>query len=172
MGEVRRRIVWTVTVALMASVSLQARPQRGRGQETAPQQPAPGGLSCFENLAAPEYTPAALQAHVEGSVWTTTHVNAQGTIEKIDTQVVSAWDNLAPKLLTPPAEKAIRAAKIKPECYGKPVLVVFRYELHGDVTPTPQTTSRMDPPNVVWIDSQAETAPKSAMHNLATKPSR
>jgi hypothetical protein len=37
------------------------------------------GLSCFANLGTPEYPTAALQAHVDGSVWTTTHVSPQGT---------------------------------------------------------------------------------------------
>jgi hypothetical protein len=123
------------------------------------QQSSPSGLSCFENLAAPEYTRAALQAHIEGSVWTTTHVSPRGTIDKIDTQVVSAWDS-APKFLAGPAERAVRAAKIKSDCAGKDVLVVFRYELHGDVTPNPQTTSKMDPPYVVWIESQAAPGPE------------
>src|SRR5579872_3969613 len=76
------------------------------------------GLACFANLATPEYPSAALEAHVDGSVWTTTHVSPQGAVEKIETQVVSAWGE-GPKLLTPPVEKAIRAAKPKPECAGK-----------------------------------------------------
>jgi hypothetical protein len=118
---------------------------------------AGGGLSCFENLTAPEFPQAALQAHIDGSVWTTTHVNAQGTIEKIDTQVVSAWGN-GPKLLAPPVEKTIRAAKIKPECYGKNVSVVFRYQLHGEPVANPKVTSRTDPPNLLWIESQPASA--------------
>jgi hypothetical protein len=116
-------------------------------------QTAPEGLGCFENLAAPEYPQAALQAHVDGSIWTTTHVNSQGGIEKIETQAVSAWGD-GPKLLTPPVEKTIRAAKIKPECAGKAVSVVFRYQLHGDAVPSPKVTSRTDPPNILWIESQ------------------
>src|SRR5690349_2926402 len=76
------------------------------------QQASPDGLACFENLATPEFPQAALQAHVDGSVWTTTHVSPQGTVDKIETQVVSAWSD-GPKMLTPPVEKAIRAAKIK-----------------------------------------------------------
>jgi hypothetical protein len=32
------------------------------------------GLSCFANLATPEFPTSALQAHIDGSVWTTTHV--------------------------------------------------------------------------------------------------
>src|SRR5690348_11858828 len=99
------------------------------------------GLACFENLAAPEYPKNALQAHVDGSVWTTTHVSPQGTIDKIETQVVSAWGE-GPKLLTAPVEKAIRAAKIKSECAGKPVSVVFRYQLFGEATANPKVTSR------------------------------
>jgi len=111
------------------------------------------GLACFENLAAPEYPKNALQAHVDGSVWTTTHVSPQGTIDKIETQVVSAWGE-GPKLLTAPVEKAIRAAKIKSECAGKPVSVVFRYQLFGEATANPKVTSRTDPPNLMYIESQ------------------
>lgn len=111
------------------------------------------GLACFESLAAPEYPKAALQAHIDGSVWTWTQVTPQRTADKIETQVVSAWSE-APKLLTPPVEKAIRAAKIKPDCAGKKVWVVFRYELHGEATTDPKVTSRTDGPNVMWIEGQ------------------
>lgn len=119
------------------------------------------GLSCFENLAAPEFPPAALHAHIDGSVWTWTQVNAQGVPEKTDTQVVSAWSDGA-RLLTPPVEKAIHAAKIKPSCAGKKVWVVFRYSLHGDATANPKPTSRTDGPNVMWIESQPAKAVESA----------
>jgi hypothetical protein len=117
----------------------------------------PEGLACFENLATPEYPKAALQAHVDGSVWTWTQVSPQGVPDKIETQVVSAWGE-GPKLLTPPVEKAIRAAKIKSECAGKKVWVVFRYSLHGEATPDPRVTSRTDAPNVIWIESQPAIA--------------
>jgi len=161
-----RRILLAGFAVLLASASVQAQRQnQNRQQESAAE-----GLACFENLAAPEYSRAALQAHVDGSVWTTTHVSPQGTIDKIDTQVVSAWDS-ASKLLLPAAEKAVRAAKIKADCAGKTVRVVFRYELHGDPTPNPETTSRMDPPYVVWIDSQAMPGPEtSAVNKVPAKP--
>src|SRR3979409_2660471 len=115
------------------------------------------GLFCFANIATPEYPTAALQAHVDGSVWTTTHVSPQGAIDKIDTQVVSAWGE-ASKLLTPPVEKAIRAAKIRSECGGTVVSVVFRYQLHGEATENPQVKSHREEPNLVWIESQPAAA--------------
>jgi len=83
-------------------------------------------------------------------------------VEHVDTEVVSAWGQ-APKLLTSPVEKAIRAARIKPECAGKKVWVVFRYELHGEPTHELKVTSRTDGPNIMWIESQpAETAQVSS----------
>jgi hypothetical protein len=117
---------------------------------------ASDGLACFENLVTPDYPKNALQAHVDGSVWTWTQVSPQGTVDKIDTEVVSAWGE-GPKLLAPAAEKAIRSAKIKPECAGKRVWVVFRYQLHGEATPTPKVTSRTEEPNMMWIESQPAT---------------
>lgn len=117
------------------------------------EQPSVDGLACFENLATPEYPKAALQSHVDGSVWTTTKVNPQGTVDKIDTEVVSAWAD-GPKLLPPAVEKAIRAAKIKPECAGKNVSVVFRYQLYGEPVSNPKVTSKPDAPNILWIESQ------------------
>jgi hypothetical protein len=115
------------------------------------------GLACFENLAAPEYPREALQTHVEGSVWTWTHVNAQGVPEKIDTQVVSAWSE-GPKLLTPAVEKTIRAARIKPECKGKTVWVVFSYRLQGDASSEPKISSHPDGSNVMRIEGQPAAA--------------
>jgi len=79
-------------------------------------------------------------------------VNALGAVEKVDSRVVSAWAD-GPKLLTPPVEKAIRAAKVKSECAGKEVPVVFRYELHGEATQAPKVTSRTDG-NIMYIESQ------------------
>lgn len=129
-------------------------PMIGNAQKAATAQKASTeGLACFENLATPEYPKTALQAHVDGSVWTTTHVTPQGAVDKVDTQVVSAWGQ-GPKMLTPPVEKVIRAAKIKPECAGKAVSVVFRYQLHGEATPNPKVTSRTDAPNIMYIESQ------------------
>ena len=155
------------SIILVASITLLSA-RFGNAQSTSSTE----GLACFENLAAPEYPKNALQAHVDGSVWTTTHVTPQGTIDKIETQVVSAWGE-GPKLLTAPVEKAIRAAKIKSECAGKPVSVVFRYQLFGEATPNPKVTSRTDPPNLMYIESQpaspAETssagkAPATGQH--------
>jgi len=138
---------------LLATISVLAIPMLGTAQQTSTE-----GLACFENLAAPEYPKTALQAHVDGSVWTTTQVNSQGAIDKIDTQVVSAWGE-GPKLLTPPVEKAIRAAKIKSECAGKTVSVVFRYMLHGDATSNPKVTSRTEAANLMYIESQPSAEP-------------
>ena len=133
------------------------------------QQTSSDGLACFENLGTPDYPKTALQAHVDGSVWTTTHVTPQGVVEKVETQVVSAWGD-GPKMLTPPVEKAIRAAKIKSECAGKTVSVVFRYQLHGEATPNPKVTSRTEAPNLMYIESQPEsvTATTSSSKTPAT----
>jgi len=121
------------------------------------------GLSCFENLTAPEFPLSALQAHVDGTVWTTTYVSPQGTIDKIETQVVSAWGE-GPKLLTPPVEKAIRAAKIKPACAGKSVPAIFRYQLHGEATASPTVTTRTEG-NLMWIESHpASTTATKGSH--------
>jgi hypothetical protein len=132
----------------------------GRAQKAQATASGTDGLACFENLSAPEFPKTALQSHVDGSIWTWTTTNAQGGDEKVETQVVSAWSE-APKLLTPAVEKAIHAARIKPDCAGKKVWVVFRYELHGDAVADPKVTSRADGPNIMWIESSpAESAAK------------
>jgi len=137
---------------------------------TKAQQSPSEGISCFENLAAPEYPKAALQAHVDGSVWTTTQVSPQGSIEKIDNQVVSAWSE-GSRMLTPAVEKVLRAAKIKPQCAGKTISVVFRYQLHGEATAAPEGTSRTEAPNTMYIESQpaARTETLSAGKSPATQ---
>src|ERR1041384_288791 len=112
-GRINMRTIFLVLISACL-IAAQAQPQTSAE-----------GLSCFENLAAPEYPRAALQGNVDGSVWTRTQVSPQGMIEKIETEVVSAWGN-GPKLLTPPVEKAIRIAKINSECVGKTVSVTFR----------------------------------------------
>jgi len=126
------------------------------------QQTTPDGLACFENLAPPEFPKTALQAHVDGSVWTYTQVSPQGALDKVETQVVSAWGD-GPKLLTPPVEKAIRAAKIKSECAGKTVTVVFRYQLYGEATPAPKVKTRTDG-NIMYIESQPESVTEAKSH--------
>jgi len=133
----------------------------GRAQSARTAASGIDGLACFENRGVPEFPKTALQSHVDGSIWTWTTTNAQGGDEKVETQVVSAWSE-APKLLTPAVEKAIHAARIKPDCAGKKVWVVFRYELHGDAVPEPNVTSRTDGPNIMWIESQPAAAAESA----------
>ena len=132
-------------------------PMVGHAEQTSPE-----GLACFENLATPEFPKTALQAHVDGSVWTYTQATPQGAIDKVETQVVSAWGD-GPKLLTPPVEKAIRAAKVKPECAGKTVSVVFRYQLFGEATPNPKIKTRTDG-NIMYIESQPESVTEAKSH--------
>ncbi len=128
-------------------------PNYGKAQQAS----TDSGLACFDNLAAPEYPRTALQAHIDGSVWTYIQVSPQGTIDKIDTQIVSAYGE-APKMLTAPVEKAIRAAKVKSACTGKTVTIVFRYQLHGEATANPRVTSRTDAPNIIYVESQPASA--------------
>src|SRR5215469_2405771 len=128
-----------------------------KGAPAAPAEPPPAGLECFDSLPIPDYPRAALQGKITGSVWETLEVGQGGTLGKLDSQVVSACAD-GPKLLTPPSEAAIHSAKLKADCAGKKVLVVFRYELHGDATANPQVTNRKEPPNLVWIESQPATA--------------
>jgi hypothetical protein len=99
---VMRRIAF-----IAIGVLLSALPGRAQtDQSAAPDE----GISCFVSAPAPDYPLAALDEHVDGSVWTWTTVTAQGTIDKIDTEVVSAW-NRAPKLLTPPRKKLFAKQK-------------------------------------------------------------
>jgi hypothetical protein len=112
----------------------------------------PEGLQCFASLTAPEFPLEALQQGVDGSVWVNINVNAQGAVEKIDTQVVSAWSDGA-KLLTSPVEKAIRAGTFKPVCHGKTVSTVFRYQLVGEPVAKPETKTNSDSPRMMVIES-------------------
>lgn len=157
--DVGRSLLFIAAAILMASVQLNAQQKQQASSPAVPPPATNDGLACFENLSTPEYPKAALDAHVDGSVWTWTEANSQGAPDKVDTQVVSAWSDGA-KLLTPPVEKAIRAAKIKPACAGMKVSAVFRYQLHGEATANPKVTSRTDPPNIMYIESQpAASAP-------------
>ncbi len=118
----------------------------------AQQTPVTDGLSCFAHLVTPEYPKAALQAHVDGSVWAWIQVNAQGVSEKIDTQVVSMWPEGA-KLLTPAVEQALRASKVKPECAGKTVRAVIRYQYEGENPPDPSEKPDTDGGYLIRISS-------------------
>jgi hypothetical protein len=83
-----RQVLLIAVAALLTSVAARAQqtPQSGSQATFGTER-----LACFEDLASPEYPNNALQAHVDGSVWTWTDVNAQERVDKIDTQVVSAW---------------------------------------------------------------------------------
>lgn len=154
----------TLFIAFAALLSSTA----GRAEQAPTTASGSDGLACFENLPTPEYPKAALQAHVDGSIWTWTQVSPEGVPGKIDTQVVSAWSE-APKLLIAPAEKAIHAAKIKSACAGKTVWVVFRYQLNGTATANPKVTSRQDGPNILWVESQPELVTAAANRPAANK---
>lgn len=147
------RSLWIAIPALLVSGNVWAQ------QKAAPPTvPTNDGLSCFEDLN-PAFPKAALEAHIDGSIWTWTTVSPQDKIEKLDNEAVSAWMGDSQKFLVPAAEKAIHAAKIKPECAGKKVWVVFRYALHGNPVPAPKVTTRPDGDHILWIESQPETAP-------------
>src|SRR5580658_2245159 len=137
------RVFLVIAIALLISQYGKAQ-QAGRGggggrgqQQAAPALPANPGFECFEHAETPEYPQSALRAHIDGTVYIWVQVTAQGAADKIDSQVASAWGD-GPKLLTPVVEKAVRASKFKPECGGKTVAVVYRYDLHGEATASPK----------------------------------
>lgn len=139
-------------------------------QKKAPTQPQaqttkeiPSGYECIDQLQTPEFPKAALEKHIDGSVWTWSEISPQGTVEKIDTQVVSAY-GAGPSLLTRPAEAALKESKFKTSCSGKTVSVVFRYELHGEPTANPKVTSRRENPDILYIESQPETSVSASNH--------
>ncbi len=130
-------------------------PGGGRGQQAAaPPAPANPGFECFQNVETPEFPQSALVARIDGTVYVSVQVTAQGAADKIDTQVASAWAD-GPKLLVSPVEKAVRASKFKPECAGKTVAVVFRYNLHGEAIAKPDVTAKTES-NIMFIDSQPQ----------------
>ncbi len=155
------------TLLLVASASLLISQYGWAQQKAAATAPVPSGMECVAHLETPEFPTAALEAHVDGSVWTWVTVTPQGTADKIETQVVSAWGK-APQMLTPAVEKALHDTKFKPDCAGKRVAVVFRYELHGEPTPNPQVTSKTESPNIVNIESQPQ-AVTSAKNNTQAR---
>jgi len=161
-----RRVLFIAVAALLATVHARAQQTSKPASDTTS---VLDGLACFENLGTPEYPRSALQEHVDGSVWTWTQVSPQGTIDKIETQVVSAWGQ-GEKLLTPPVETAIRAAKIKSECAGKKVSMVFRYQLHGEATSNPKVTSKTEAPNIMDIESQPATKSEVSSNKATAKP--
>jgi hypothetical protein len=169
----RKLLLVAATAALMIPLIIAQAPQGGGGGRgggkgggkggppAPPPPPPPLGLECFDTLATPEFPRAALQQKVDGTVWVNFEVTPQGAVDKMETQVTSAYKD-GPALLTPPAEAAVKAAKIKSDCNGKKVLVVFRYELHGEPVANPQVTSRREPSYIVWIESQPMTRAAAA----------
>lgn len=154
-------VVAVVSVLTCAQVMAQ-----GRGQmRAAPPEP---GLECFAQMSTPEYPKTALHEDVTGTVWTTINLTPQDTAGKIDTRVVSAYSD-GEKLLVPAVEKAIHSSTFKPDCAGKTVFVAFRYELDGVAVANPQPTSRKEPPNVVWIESQPPLMATSGQHASARR---
>jgi len=127
---------------------------RGGGRGPAPEPPPPvnPGFECFQSVETPEFPQAALQSHIDATVWVTLQVTPQGAADKIETKVTSAWEN-GPKLFAPAVEKVIRASKFKPECAGKTVGVVYRYDLQGEPTATPKATEKTEA-RVMYIESQ------------------
>jgi hypothetical protein len=111
-------------------------------------------------VETPDFPAAALQAHVDGTAWLSIHLTPQQTVDKIDTQITSAWSTAA-KLLTPAVEKAVRASTFKASCAGKTVDVVYRYELHGEAIANPKVATRTES-NIMYLESQPASAPKSA----------
>lgn len=160
-----RNLLFVACAALLMSPFAMAQgPARGgrggRGGPPAPPPPPPlPGLECFDHLEMPEFPASALRAHVDGTVWTWIQTTPQGGVDKIDTQVVSAWGQ-ASAMLTPSVEKAIRASKVKADCDGKKIEIVYRYQLEGEPAASPKVTTKTETPDIVDIDSQPEIAAK------------
>jgi len=140
---------------VVAPEAMAQRGGRGGGPPAPPPPPPLPGLECFDHLEMPDFPASALKAHVDGTVWTWVQASPTGTVDKIDTQVVSAWSQ-APQMLTPAVEKAVRASKIKSDCDGKKIAIVFRYQLEGQPTANPKVTTQTEKPNIVDIDSEPE----------------
>jgi len=132
----------------------------GRGPVEPPPPPKPGFTECFDHAATPEYPQAALQQHVDGDVWVTFDLTAQGMPEKIQMEVSSAWA-AGEKLLTPAVEKAVKASTFKSSCAGKSIAVVYRYDLSGDPVASPKPTTKTDA-RIMYIESAPELAAKRA----------
>jgi hypothetical protein len=143
------RTLFAVATASLLLTSMQAYAQRGP-MRAAPPRP---GLECFDQMTTPVYPQVAMHGLVTGTVWTTIHLNPQAMVDKVDTQVVSAY-SAGTNELAPAVEKAVRASKFKSSCAGKNVFVAFRYEMDGQAVPNPHVMAKKDPPNVVWIESR------------------
>ncbi len=157
------RTLLAIAVLLLPQVvAAQGGGRGGRGGDAGaaaqPVAPPNPGFECFDRVETPEFPKAALQDHVDGSVWLWVQVAQGGTAGKIDTQVVSAYGN-GPALLTPAVEKAVKASTFKPDCVGKTVAVVYRYQLYGEAMPNPMVTTRKEMPNILWIESHPQTKP-------------
>jgi len=127
----------------------------GRGGDAA--QPAPPedpGFECFERAETPEFPAAALQRRIDGTAWLRISLTPQGTIDKLDLKVISAWGT-APALLGPPVEKVVRASKFKTGCGGKTVAVAYVFGISGEATATPKP-ARKDSAHVMYIESQPQ----------------
>jgi hypothetical protein len=139
----------------------------GRGGPVEPPPPPKPGFECFDRAEAPEFPRAALQQHVDGTVWVTLDVTAQGTPDKIRTRVTSAWA-AGEKLLAPPVEKAVRDSKFKSSCAGKSVAVVYRYDLVGYPVAAPEVTTKSDA-RIMYINSSPELTPAKGRNAAAAK---
>ncbi len=128
----------------------------GRGPVVPPPPPKPG-FECFDHVVTPEFPGPALRQHVDGTVWVTLDVTAQGMPDNIHSEISTAWA-AGEKLLVPPVEKAVRASTFKSSCFGKSVAVVYRYDLIGDAVAHPDVTTKSDE-RIMYIDSPPEMAP-------------
>lgn len=135
----------------------------GRGGPAEPAVPVKPSFECFEHVETPEFPHAALRENVTGTVYVTLDVTPQGTADKLESHVTSAWPT-ASKLLVPAVEKAVRASKLKQECAGKSVEIAFRYEIGGNPVANPSTTTRTES-RLMFLESQPEMV-------TAAQPSR
>ena len=121
-----------------------------------------------ERVDPPEFPESALQSRVDATVWATFEVTPRAAPDKVEIEVVSAWNN-GSTLFAPAVEQTIRASKFKPECAGKTVAVVYRYELRGEAIAAPKVTQRADA-RVMYLESQpllARSAPVQPTPTLA-----
>jgi hypothetical protein len=110
-------------------------------------QEAESNMSCVERLQMPVYPPLAAQARIGGSITATVVVASDGSTQ-------TKFSSGAHRLLTPAVERALRASAFHKSCAGKPVKLVFNFELGEELDPDHlRQRVSFGYPNLFWIST-------------------
>ena len=128
--------------------SPQAPPEQQTAEPPAGAPPDESNISCIERMDLPVYAPLARAARIEGVVTASVRLSAEGSVQDVNSDIPKRDSRI---LLWSPAERVLRNARYRPDCAGKTVTVIFKFQIAGEASSYDRPAHVFGAPNQFWV---------------------